>query len=167
MTRRGPRNKDLRERALRLLTIRPRSEMELRDRLLMEGYGMDKIDNIIKEFKEKGYIDDREYAEMIVRSLSVRRGYGSIRIKLELKRKGIEEGVISELLREIVNPQEEMEKAKEALKRYMKRSKLKDDPLKIREGIYRHLKGKGFSQDIIYDILRGDGYFDNWERELK
>ncbi len=68
---------------------RPHSEKELRDRLTQKGCSEEDIQTVTKLCVDYGFLDDGEYACMIVRHYSGK-GYGPQRIKLELRRRGVD-----------------------------------------------------------------------------
>ncbi len=48
--------------ALRLLSYRPRSETEMRRRLVRRGIGLRLIDETVRRLREQGYLDDEAFA---------------------------------------------------------------------------------------------------------
>lgn len=152
--KRGFRRKNIKERSIRLIAIRPRSVRELRDRLAMEGFKREEIEETINELKGKGYLDDKGLAEMLFRSLSERKCYGSIRIRRELRKRGIEEEVISDVMGYHGSDEEELERAIMMLNKYLKGSRMEEDPIRARARIFRYMIGKGFPQDMVQHILR-------------
>ncbi len=67
---------------------RPHSEKEVRDRLRDRGVSEEDIETVIDLCVDYGFIDDREYAGMIVRHYAAG-DYGPGRIRGELNRRGI------------------------------------------------------------------------------
>jgi regulatory protein len=51
------------EAALRLLSYRPRSEREMRRRLGRRGIGLRLIDETVRRLRERGYLDDKAFAD--------------------------------------------------------------------------------------------------------
>lgn len=78
-----------REAALRLLDSAARSSGTLRERLLDKGYDGDVVERTIGRLAELRLIDDRDYAESVVRSC-VGRMMGRRGTVMELERKGVE-----------------------------------------------------------------------------
>ena len=84
--------------ALRFLGYRPRSESEIRDRLQQRGYTGEIVDAIINKLKEQGLVDDTAFARFWIEnreSFSPRSRYFTRR---ELRRKGVEEDIIEEVV---------------------------------------------------------------------
>jgi SOS response regulatory protein OraA/RecX len=71
---------------------------------------------------------------------------------LELKQKGIDDGIIEEVLTYYVDENSEMEMAKRVLKKVGKRYSGMEERIK-RDKIVKYLLGKGFSYSIVEKIL--------------
>lgn len=84
---------DGREKALQtaasVLEYRQRSARALYERLLEKGCAEEDAAWAVARLKELGYLNDREYARMLVRDLSAR-GYGAGRIRMALREKKLE-----------------------------------------------------------------------------
>ncbi|KAA8820369.1 RecX family transcriptional regulator [Bifidobacterium rousetti] len=78
-----------REAALRLLDAAARSSGTLRGRLLDRGYAADVVDEVIDRLTELHLLDDRDYAESVVRSCAGRM-MGRRGTVMELTRKGVD-----------------------------------------------------------------------------
>jgi SOS response regulatory protein OraA/RecX len=75
--------------ALRLLSIKSRSRLELKKKLLFKGFSSSEADEAVAECERLGFLNDEEEAKR--RSSSLRaRGYGSRLIALKLKTQGLE-----------------------------------------------------------------------------
>ena len=87
----------LMQTALRLLSLRSRSEHELEQALVARGSSKRVVREVLGRLRELGYIDDRTFAtERVERWLS--RGYGAERIRAELERTGIDPQTIERVL---------------------------------------------------------------------
>ena len=75
--------------AARLLASRALSALALRDKLIAKGCAEEAADYAIAYLQAHGFQDDQKYAESTVRSYT-RRGYGTLRIRQELRRRGVE-----------------------------------------------------------------------------
>ncbi len=76
-------------RAGKLLGIRPRTERELRDRLLAAGFGRTAINQVLERLRGLGLVDDGAFARQWVEERSRRKGLGPRALTAELARKGI------------------------------------------------------------------------------
>ena len=84
-------------RGLRLLAMREHSVKEIRDKLADKADNFDLINAVIDELRENKYQSDERFTETYVRARS-NRGFGPIKIKAELKAKGISASLIQEYL---------------------------------------------------------------------
>jgi len=87
------------EAALRLLARREHSRRELSQKLSARGWGRAQIRAVLDALVERGYQSDARFAESYVRA-RVDRGYGPLRIRAELRERGIEEGIVESVLHE-------------------------------------------------------------------
>jgi len=79
---------------------RPHSEKELRDKLTQRGCSPENIETVTALCIDYGFVNDREYAGMIVRHYTAG-GYGPGRIRMELKRRGVPPELWEEALEDI------------------------------------------------------------------
>lgn len=79
---------------------RPHSEKELRNKLTQKGCGPEDLETVVALCLDYGFINDEEYAGMIVRHYTAG-GYGPGRIRMELKRRGVPPELWDEALEEI------------------------------------------------------------------
>jgi len=135
----------------RLLKIRPRSEHELRSRLLQKGFENKVIEEAIAAIAKIGLIDDLEFARLWVSS-RIKRPLGLKRLSFELKQKGVDKDIIEKVVGEYNCPEKEEEVIRELLEQKLKKlSGL--DRHKIKERLWGFFLRKGFSKDIVYDVL--------------
>jgi regulatory protein len=153
-------NKRVLNTALRILTRRDHSRYELVRKLKQRGFGQEDIDAAVSSCEQFDYINDERTARVYIRQLK-RKGYGKKRIALELNKKGLKGAPIQHILGESVSAIDEREGAERILKKNMKRFDRARDALKKRDKIYRFLRARGFSQEIIAAVLQGVGQTDN------
>jgi regulatory protein len=138
--------------ALRLLSARPRSESQLRERL-MERADRELVDDCIARLKEMGYIDDLRYAESYASHRVRNKSLGRSRVARELARREVSEDVIAEALSSVFEETDEETLIDRAIeKRIRLRGRLKDasDVKKM----IAHLMRLGFGYDLIKRKLR-------------
>lgn len=83
--------------AMRWLARREYSVHELANRLAGKGYPRDEVAAALDTLESQGLVSDSRFAESLVRS-RIERGYGPVKIALELRSKGVDEVLIEELL---------------------------------------------------------------------
>ena len=86
-----------RERALYLLETRAHSRKELFDKLVKTG-GEAAAGEVTARMEELGLLDDADYAARLARQLTERKGYGEVRVRQELARRGIDRELIEDAM---------------------------------------------------------------------
>jgi regulatory protein len=138
-------------KALNYLSYRPRSVYEVKQYLAMKEVSKEAIEQIINRLAEKGYLDDYSFARKWVNDRNRLKPRGINFLKAELRQKGIDDSTIEEVLSEI-DKEEEIEKAMQIGRKKMIR--LKSQPWHdVRPKIGRYLSQKGFTMDVILEIL--------------
>jgi regulatory protein len=86
--------------ALKLLGLRNHSRRELEQKLLKKGYGAECIAEVVEKLASRGVLDDRAFGIELIRSRSNRKPAGKLKIGAELRKKGLSEAIVGELLKE-------------------------------------------------------------------
>jgi regulatory protein len=86
--------------ALKLLGLRNHSRDELERKLQKKGYTGETIEPVLEKLIRQGLLDDRTFAMEFIRSRSKRKPAGKLKIRSELRKKGVGDSVIGELLKE-------------------------------------------------------------------
>ncbi|MDV8000399.1 regulatory protein RecX [Rhodococcus sp. IEGM 1408] len=97
--------------ALRLLRYRPRSEHELREKLLSKEYPADAVDEALERIRVWGLIDDADFASEWVRGRRRRRGRSRGALERELRDKGVAESHIAGAVADIDESDDEQQAA--------------------------------------------------------
>lgn len=136
------------EKAYRLLSLRPRSEQEISERLA-EKFSLALVRETVQQLKDNGYINDREFASQWIKERS--KNYGKKKIRAELLKKGVDKNIIDQLLGEL-KFEKELKSARDLIlskKRFQAIS---------RDEAYRKvmpfLARRGFSYDVIKEIIK-------------
>lgn len=136
--------KEAMERAGRLLSVRARTEQEIRDRLATAGFPEAVIEQTTARLIELGLLDDMDFARQWVRERSARKNLGPRALQAELAAKGISRQLAQEALE-----QEDLDEdalAAEAAVRWVRkvaRFPLPEQAYKLRQMLLR----KGFSNE--------------------
>jgi len=129
------------KRALKILGSRNFSEKEMVKRLTGKGESQEDAEEAVRWLVELGYINDSDYATLIVRHYSLK-GYGEARIRDELYKRGILRDLWDEKLAGLDD--EEMEDTALAfLQKKLRGSDDKDDLRRASDALVR----RGFSFD--------------------
>jgi regulatory protein len=89
--------KEIRRKAMDLLSRREHSVAELRRKLFDKGYDKAAVDEQLQKLERENLLSDRRFAESYVNYRS-KKGFGPLRIKQELKEKGVSESLLLEYL---------------------------------------------------------------------
>lgn len=135
-----------RQKALEMLSRRPYSRRELKDKLLRHGTDEQSVEDCIAWLDEHGFLDDGEYAGAVARHYTAK-GYGAGRVKSELRRRGIERELADETLEALP---ENTEKIDAYIARRLNDPKDRDSVRKIGAALFR----RGFSWEEIRAALR-------------
>jgi len=136
--------KDLWNRAIGLLSRREYSKGELRDKLSLMSTELD-IESVLSDLEAAGYQSDTRFVESFLR-MRISQGHGLMRIRFDLKRKGVEEYLIEDAVH--ANDVDWFELAVDLYKRkYALSSKVLD--YKERARRVRFMSQRGFSFDEI------------------
>ena len=137
-------------KAIELLSYRPHSRTELKRKLLKTATEED-AEKAVARMEELEMVNDKSFAESLVRELSEIKYYGEIRVRQELYRRGIDRDTAEEALSSIPDQ-------RELLSRYLesRQTKMTDDR-KEREKLIRRLLSRGFNYDDIQSVLREYG----------
>ncbi|NTW10628.1 MAG: recombination regulator RecX [Chlorobiaceae bacterium] len=87
--------------ALKLLGIRSHSREELERKLRQKGFTEDIRVPVIEKLASRGLLDDREFGIELLKSRSKRKPSGKLKLGAELRKKGVPDPVIGDLLKEI------------------------------------------------------------------
>ena len=88
------------EKALYLLEHRNRSKRELTEKIARTAASWEAAEAAAGQMEELGLVDDQAYARDRAREMFLRKRWGPLRVKQELRRKGIDGELIEELLEE-------------------------------------------------------------------
>lgn len=84
--------------ALKLLGLRSHSMKELEQKLLKKGYTVESIEPVLEKLTKLGVLDDRMFGIELIKSRSRRKPSGKLKIGAELRKKGVPDSIIGELL---------------------------------------------------------------------
>lgn len=133
-----------RDKAVRLLGFSQKTQKELIQRL-SKDYSAEICEKVIELLKNYGYINDEAYSAAFVNDSFKYKGWGSRRIKAELKNRGVSEETIAAAVERAELDEEA--RAYELLKKRLKGNTSPD--YKERAKQYRYLAARGFSYDTI------------------
>lgn len=135
--------------ALYLLSKRDYSEKELRHKLTLKEYEEQEIEQAVERAKENGWQSDERFCAGYIRYRS-RQGIGALRLKQELRLKGIADWQI----------EDELDKAEidwyELAETVFEKKRPNRWDLKAKQKMWRFMISRGFERDQFYDLLKVD-----------
>ncbi|KUG26216.1 regulatory protein recx [hydrocarbon metagenome] len=144
---------NLKNSALRLISRRPHSSFELRVKLQKKNFNKDGISEIIKDFLAKGYLSDNDFAERFIDE-GIKKKKGLMKIKAELFSKGVSREIVDSVLLKFDDVPLLSSNAKLlALKKINSLNHKELAPQQIKQKLYSYLGGKGYSSEIIREVI--------------
>ena len=140
------------QKALHLISIRPRSAAELKERFKREGYFDETIDESLDYLLKNGYLNDALFAEKFARSKLQEKDIGESSLRYELHKKGISKSIIESIIKKIYGETPELDIALKAGKKKLRTIRTADDIAKKRK-LYQFLAQRGFSADVIRQVI--------------
>jgi regulatory protein len=136
-----------------LLKFRLRSVEEVRKKLAQRGFLGNIIDDVVGDFSRAGLLDDRRFAKIWVQDRLSLKPMGRLRMRLELKAKGLSDADIDDAISQTSKDIDEYELAKPIA---VKRLRVLDnvDKLKRKKRVWDFLLRRGFTYDVIDRVVK-------------
>ena len=142
-------------RAVKLLAAKPRSILELRERLLEKSWTNDAIvDAVIDKLKEYGYLDDAKYAGDLAASKLRQKPQGKRRLQQALSRKKLDRETLDTAIVAAFERMPESELIEIAIEKRL-RLKGKPETREDKKKFFDFLLRQGFDYDLIRDKMSG------------
>lgn len=151
------------EVGLRLLSVRPRSEAELQQRLRQKRFSEPVIQEALARLRMLGYVDDRAFAEAWVAQRQATNPRGAAALRQELRSKGVSPELIKEVV--VEDPESELAAARELVRKHQQRLQRVDAKTAQRR-LAGLLQRRGFSWSVIRAVLREYGIDRGSDEEL-
>lgn len=135
--------------AVRYLSIKLRTEKEVRQKLHDEGFDSENIGNVIEELKAIGYINNKLYAQKFVFDRSKLKPKSKKLLKLELQSRGISQEIADEVLDDW--KVDEAIVAEELVKRRFGKYDMQEEA--VLKKIYMFLNHRGYNRRLIEGVV--------------
>lgn len=135
-------------KAMRYVARRARTVAEVRRKLREKDHPEPAIDAAVARLKELGYLDDADYAREYVASRFHSKGYGPLRLRQELKRRGVDRHQIEDAMT-LLDDEAVLEAARKHAHKRWPRLSGEDDPRRRRQKLAGYLRRRGFSYELI------------------
>ncbi|MGE5614222.1 MAG: regulatory protein RecX [Bacillota bacterium] len=141
---------EAKDKAIRFLTMKLRTEKEVRDKLRESGYDNNCIEMVINELKAIGYINNKLYAQKYIYDRAKLKPQSKKMMKRQLLLKGISEDIADEVLKDW--KVDDLTVARSLVKRKFGKYEMSDE--KVRRKAQSFLIYRGFSTGTIKEALR-------------
>ena len=145
------------EKALYLLEYRNYSKRELTEKIARTAASREAAQAAAGRMEELGLIDDRRFGEDYARELFSRKGYGARRAAQELRRKGLDQELVQELVEKYGGPEQSGENIRRVLEK--KYPGWREDE-KARRRAFAALQRLGYSYQEVREAM---GQGEDWE----
>ena len=135
--------------AVRLLSRRDHSVLELKRKLELRGFPRDEIDDVLEDLIKRDYLSDERFCESYIH-IRKQKGFGPLRIGVELNERGVDETVYHDYL------QSYSDAWIDVLERIYQ-TKYRGKPIKDfqeKAKRIRFLQYRGFTLDNIHKVLK-------------
>lgn len=141
-----------REYFFRILSRRDHSRKELRDKAFKKGIMGDFIDEILDEFEEKEYIDDRKFALKYAADKFEFNDWGPYKIRTQLFKKGINKAVVEQCIESAFGEEAIKESIISLIQKKAQRYQREPEE-KRRKKVFDFLMRKGYDSETILKYM--------------
>lgn len=140
--------------AFRYLSYRDRAAAEIRRRLERSDYEADVIEDVVHDLEQAGYVDDHAFAQRYAESRFRSGGYGPVRVRSDLKRKGVDADAVDAALEQVFSRRDELlQRAREIGSKRWDRLEREPDALKRKKKVYDYLARRGFGFELVHRVV--------------
>ena len=145
------------EKALYLLEYRNYSKRELTEKIARTAASREAAQAAAGRMEELGLIDDRRFGEDYAKELFSRKGYGARRAAQELRRKGLDQELVQELVEKYGSPEQSGENIRRVLEKKYPGWQADE---KVRRRAFAALQRLGYSYQEVREAMGQD---EDWE----
>ena len=135
--------------AVKLLSRREHSAHEIREKLRQREFDEGEIELAIEELKAGCWLSDERFAEAYIRMRQLK-GFGPLRIAMELKERGVDELIVEGQLD--TNDASWMQILEQQYQKKYRNTAIEDYNEKAKR--IRFLQYRGFTLDAIYQVVK-------------
>lgn len=134
------------------LTGRARSRSELAGKLARKRVPEEVAEQLLDRFEQVGLVDDAAFAREWVSSRHAGRGLARRALATELRRKGVEQDVVTEAVA-VVEPEDEVAAARELVRRRLPALRGLEEKTVVRR-LAGMLARKGYPSSVVWQVVR-------------
>lgn len=137
------------QKALHFLSYRPRSSQEVRQNLIKRGCDHTLVEETISRLQDAGQVNDEDFARAWVENCNTFRPRSKSALRVELRRKGLDEEIVQAVLEEQVDEQAlAFEAARKQARRYASL-----EYAEFRQKLGGFLARRGFSYTTLAPVV--------------
>ncbi len=144
-------NKPFLQKAAGFCAYQERTQKEVRERLAEWGIWGDEAEEMIVWLIENNYLNEERFAKAFAGGKFRMNNWGKIRIKQEMKFKGLTDNCIKIGLNEISND-DYLASIRNIIQKKGDKSDI-ENPFLRKHKLARYIIGKGFEQDLVWQLL--------------
>lgn len=137
------------QRALNLISYRPRSEAEVQNNLKKHQIPEETIHAVVTRLRETGILDDQKFAETWIENRATFRPRSRLALRMELKQKGVNQEIIEEALAHVSDE----EQAYEAGQKKARQLRNKEEQ-EFKRKLFGFLARRGFSYEVASPVIK-------------
>ena len=141
------------QKAYRLLSMRPHSEKELEKKLREKGFPAVVIKETLEKLHDLKYLNDASFATGWVRNLATNKLWGNRKIIASLQAKGVAAQLIDDAIAAARLEIPEEDAIAVLIKKKAAKKKLSAFDVKEKQKIFQSLMGRGFPPGLILNKL--------------
>lgn len=139
--------------ALSFIGYQPRTSAEVRRKLRQRGYEDDAIQTTVERLERNQFLDDTTYAASFVRSRFDGSGYGPMRLRADLMKKGVPSLIIDKTLADFEEEADLESKAQHLAERRWQTLQRETDLKKRKKKLLEYLVRRGFNYGLAREVV--------------
>lgn len=141
------------QKAYRLLALRPHSEKELKKKLRDKGFSEAVIKEALEKLHDLKYLNDASFAVQWARNLAVNKLWGNRKISAGLQEKGVAQRLIEDAIASVRQELSESDAIAKLIRKKTAGKKTAPLDRKEKQRIFTSLMGRGFPPGLILNQL--------------
>jgi regulatory protein len=141
------------QKAFRLLSLRPHSEKELEKKLREKGFPAVVVKETLEKLHDLKYLNDASFANQWARNLVVNRFWGNKKVIASLREKGLSAELIDLSIEQARQELPEEAAIEILIKKKVAKRKTSALDFKEKQKIFQALMGRGFPPGLILNKL--------------
>ena len=145
-------NREVLVKAANFCAYQERTQQEVRKRLLELEVVGDEAEEIIVWLIENNYLNEERFARIFAGSKFRQKRWGRLKIRQELKMRGVSEYCLKAGMSEI-DDEDYLQTLTDLLEKKAKEIK-ESNPLKRKQKLLSYALSKGFESDLVFDLMK-------------